>query len=217
MTNPEALREMQVPIVYRGISFETFDPTMNKWNPKVIERIKQAAEKRRWIVICGEPSGVGKTMLAVSVLLELWLKDEEIKTETFCNYDPDHDPDYGEKQRVISHEHRSTFGYRFLSLRRLRLLKTLDEKQAVFAEAARHKVLLLDEMGRNPGDWINELIDELTFSYFEDGKIIIGTSSLPRSSKRVDKKRIIGFRDYYDGSIIRRIEEFGEIIEFNRR
>ena len=178
-TNSDILRFMKVPPVY-DTTFDTFDPTIAGWKPETIQHVKELAQQRRWIIICGTKTDIGKTRLAVCAMLESCLND---------TYNP-------RSFALWSY-------YRFISIRRIINISDIRAKADMFEEATTKRCILLDEMGREKDKWIADQIDALIFGFEEDHKQVIGTSGMNAKD----------FIEFYDESIIRRIEQQGEIVE----
>lgn len=194
----DILRLMKVPEIYRDMSFDTFEPERANWNPKTIQRIRDLAKQRRWIIICGTKTGTGKTRLAVCAMLESFQNDTyEVK---------EYGDDYETRDKCIG-SHKQLYNeslYHFLSIRRLINISDIRDKAKQFEDVVTKRIVLLDEMGREKDKWVADQIDALTFGFEEDCKQVIGTAGM--SAKE--------FRNFYDESLMRRIEERGEIIEF---
>jgi len=65
---------MRIPTAYRHCDFDSFQP-QNDRAAAVMAMIQNYTNSRRWIIICGPASGIGKTHLAVSALLRAWTTD----------------------------------------------------------------------------------------------------------------------------------------------
>jgi len=202
MNTARILGLMKVPPIYR----DTFDPARVKLKPETFQHVKDLAKERKWIIICGRETGIGKTRLAVCAMLESYLNDtyKYVKTET--RWGLNELGEYGSfvyptGKATIKHHRENS--YQFFSLRRLLKIPDIKDKTELFKGLSTKRCVLLDEMGREPDHWIKNQIDELIFGMEEYGQQVIGTSYLS----------VKDFRNYYDGSIVRRIEENGEIIE----
>ena len=201
----ELLRAFSVPEEFiesrpgrQGVaSFHNYRSEYNN-DTKLIEQIIQSAKELRWLIICSPVSGRGKSHLAVAAMRLSYHHDQHpVRRNKEVNFEQA----FLDPITMTSYPPKA---YRFLSVRRtgqelamagVGLPKMLDS-------LLNHKrCLLLDELGLEPDSAISriELILEDVFN--SRGQIIATTPLTP--------EQLIA---RYNLSIIRRIEDRGEII-----
>lgn len=181
-----AIAEMGIPRAYRSMRIEE----IHGIKPQILTAYYQLALGRKWLIICGNESGIGKTHFAVGMMIQSWKIDLR---------DP---PDFARDRTQIP---PPADRYHFFDAQGIGLTfkhcGTLwDEKFLGIVQGRR--TILIDEIGREPEAVKEEM--EFLLRHCHAAKIqLIATSPLT----------VAEFRTYYDGAVIRRIDDNGIMID----
>lgn len=145
------MRDMKVPKLLRDKTFQNYDVKFNNHSNEV-KKIIQLTESRKWIVITGKTSGVGKTHLAVASMFNSWSRD------TIC-LNP---------QRYL---------YLNVRLEGLKIDTAGYNLTEILEELEGKRCLLMNELGREP-DRIIHILEALIDDLYEWDGQLIATSPL---------------------------------------
>ena len=176
-------RDMEVPVRYRGLEFIDYDTEYNKQD-KLLQKVQQLAEERQWIFLSGSSPGTGKTHLAVTAMGLSWANDKYRSGEQ-----PDPDRYIYLPVRDFS-EHIISLGF---------------ERYQYITQLRNHRCIAFDEIGRERPDnhIVIQSIENIVDYFYNCNKQIIATTALSKQE----------LANRYDGSMLDRISEMGEVIE----
>jgi len=194
---------MNIPLEFRDKTFEGY-----RGKERIVAEIKALAEARKWTGISSSVTGIGKTHLACAAMelswqndlrhinddgsVEMWVGDDWMRIS-----DPSYnDLRYSRKKYLfvpvwlIGHK---------LAMAGIELPKILEDLMS-------YRCLLLDDLGKEPDKAIT-LVETLIMNAYDAWKQIIFTTSLSKD----------GLSDRYDGAVLRRILDKGEIVNLGNK
>ena len=179
-----AHKSMEVPLRYRGLECIDFDVEYNN-QKELLQRVQELAQQRKWIFLSGSTPGTGKTHLAVIALGLSWALDR------YKNGEPPPPETYIYIPVRDFSEQLISLGY--------------DRYNYITDLRRDHRCIMFDEIGRERPDnqIVIQSIENIIDNYYNYQKQIIVTTAL--SLKEMISR--------YDGSMLDRISEMGEVIE----